>query len=157
MFYQTVTIAMPRKKRAKKITRKEFSAEDKQEALRLLTEEKLTLKQTAEKVGCSVASLSQWKNLAKSLDSGEPVVAVKKPKVKRRAVKKPKAVKPPQEQLVSETQTKEPAIPLNDIVRSFWSQHNRAVTVLSLPKGVGPDIARQINDAIEFTYDQLCK
>ena len=107
--------------------KRNFSAKDKKEALRLIFEEKLTMRQAAAKIGCSVNSIQSWKAKHRSKKS-KPSKGMIEPATVRWQPKEAKTVA------------------FDDFVRNYWNEGTRAVDVLLLPSEIGPDVVRYVND-----------
>ncbi len=121
--------------------RKKIPKEVRNEALRLLNEEKLSVAAVAEKLGCSRVSVSRWQR--KSLDS----TATQKPKATLTAV-----ANSPMEPQAKPTS---PEIRYDDFMRSFWQEGSRAVDVLLLPPEIGTRVINYVNDALKYAYETL--
>ena len=111
--------------------------------MRLIFEEKLTMQQVADKIGCSVSCLHSWK-------------AKHRPSKKSDAKQIPKSVvsqyQPKDDKSVAK---KELHVTFDDFVRGYWNSGTRAVDVLLLPPEIGPDIVRYVNEALRYAYDKL--
>jgi len=133
---------MPAKKAKKKsVNKKNFSAKSRNEAMRLLFEEKLTLKAVAAKIGCSVASLQTWK---KHHIPAETEVSVPK-----------KAVLPKVAQSQPKKAVVTPQITFDDFVRSYWKEGTKAVDVLLLPPEISQMVSRYVNEALRYGWEKL--
>ena len=130
------TQAMPTTKKRKKrsVTKKGFSAKVREEAMRLIFEEKLSMKDAAAKIGCSVNSVQAWKK------QYNPEPSVRKTAVQPR---------------ISQPQSKSPQIAFDDFVRNYWNGGTRAVDVLLLPPEIGPKVVQYVNEALRYAYDQF--
>ena len=123
--------------------RKTFTAEEKAEALRLMDEENYTIKQTAEKIGCSMATITLWKMKAKknkrlASHAGAPV--------KRRRKASRKSWKRAAKESVKESADKG-QISSNEFVLKYWENHP-GMTVSS-------EEVQRIHETLHYAYTQL--
>jgi DNA-binding transcriptional regulator YiaG len=122
----------------KKIT---YPAKVRQEAIRLLTEEKLSAKKVAEQLGCSYNTVLTWhKNAFGTPPTGEPSASAKVPVIPPSNSQPKKAV---------------PEIDFDSFVRSFWNEGTRAVDVLLLPPEIGPKVINYVNEALKYAFEKL--
>ena len=120
--------------------RKRYPVKVRKEAVRLLVEEKLSMKQAAERVGCSVNSIQAWKKkYQKSGRSASPA--------SKRAAESVAIRRQPKE--------KEPQVTYEEFVRNYWNGGTKAVDVLLLPPEIGPEVIRYVNEALRYAYDQF--
>ena len=119
---------------------KTFSANERAEALQLLKDGH-TLKDVADKIGCSVASLQSWKKAAGG-----------KRKKKAKSKKKGTAVKATAE-CTCECCS---CIPFEDFVHDYWTKCPKAGEVLKLPPDMMPGAVEYINNVLKYAYNNLC-
>jgi len=135
---------MPTKKAKKKnVTKKGYTAKVRNEAMHLIFEEKLTLKEVAAKSGCSVNTIQSWK---KRHTPAEAEVPVPKKSTRR------KASKPQPKKVAAKSQ-----IAFDDFVRNYWNEGKKAVDVLLLPQEISQLVSQYVNEALRYAYDQLRK
>ena len=114
----------------------------------MLFEENVSLRQIAEKIGCSLNTIKAWK--AKHLKSKKAGSPAPKQTLKTAAPQRqPKDNKSPG--------VKEPPVAFDNFVRNYWNEGTRAVDVLLLPHPIGPDVVRYVNEALQYAYDRLHK
>ena len=143
---------MNTKKEAKSAPRaNSFSPETKEEALRLVFEEGLTLKETAAKIGCSTASLMQWKAKRQGPKKKKKVKGTRK---KTKSAKKKAGYRKALAKSVMKT-TETSQVDFDAFVRRYWNDGTRAADVLHLPPEVSPDVVRCINEALRYAYEQF--
>jgi len=136
------TQTMPAKKTKKKsVTKKGYPVKTRNEAMRLIFEEKLSMKEVAAQIGCSVNSLQTWKKHYKPEKSESPV---------RKTTVQPKASQSQPKNSVTTSQ-----IAFDDFVRNYWNEGTKAVDVLLLPQEISSDIVRYVNEALQYAYDQF--
>jgi len=122
---------------------KNYSSKVRKEAMRLLREGELSYQQIADKIGCSITTIKNWKAMREqskntsSKQMPKPIAVLQKPKDEKPATKK------------------EPQIAYDDFVRGYWNGGTRAVDVLLLPPEIGPDIVRYVNEALKYAYEKL--
>jgi transposase-like protein len=116
--------------------KKGYPLKVKKEAMRLIFEEKFTMKEVAERIGCSVNTIQSWK---------------KKHKKPRKSASQENAPLP-----VSRSKTVA-HLPYEDFVRNYWNDGTKAVDVLLLPPEIGPEVIRYVNEALQYAYDRLSK
>jgi transposase-like protein len=118
-----------------------YSPQVRQEAIRLLTEEKLSAKKVAEQLGCSYNTVLSWhKSAFGTPPTGEPSASAKV------------LVTPPSN---SQPNKAVPEMDFDTFVRSFWNEGTRAVDVLLLPPEVGPKVINYVNEALKYAFDKL--
>jgi len=139
---------MANKKQA--TAKKSFSSEAKTEAVQLITQEGYTLKQAAEKMGCSVASLQNWK---KAADAGGGKTSVKATK-KRKARKKGKKTA---KKAVIMAPVQKSSITFDEFAQNYWSEYSGAADVLRLPPDIAPKAVEYVNNVLRYAYDQFCE
>ena len=122
---------------------KSFSADERAEALQLLKDGH-TLKDVAQQIGCSVASLQSWKKQAGGKKNGK--------KKKAKSKKKVAAVE------VAEECNCEccNCVPFEDFVHDYWAEAPNAGEVLKLPPDMMPEAVKYINNVLKYAYDNLC-
>jgi len=132
-----------------KAGRKSFSPKIKEKAMRLIAEGELTQKQVADKIGCSINAIQQWKAKYKEMDESAPAFPKKasRKKSKRRGKRLPKNV-----EVIA---VEESRIAFDDFARNFWSENPRAADVLLLPPDITPEAVRYVNDVLLYAYEQL--
>ena len=131
-------------KQVKKMAVKSFSAEERAEALQLLKDGQ-TLKEVAQQVGCSVASLQSWKKQAGGKKSGK--------KKKAKSKKKAAAVEATTECTCENCS----CISFDEFARGYWAETPHAEKVLSLPPDMMPEAVKYINNVLKYAHDNLCK
>lgn len=124
------------------MSRKTFSAKDKARALKLMSEGTLTHKKIAQKFGCSLAALQQWKRAARDTQVTDQC----------------------QCEEVEECCGKHVACSLpkrgtaDDFVRQFWNKNFRAVDMLLSPKDVSSEeVVKLVNEALLYAYNHFQK
>jgi hypothetical protein len=117
-------------------TRKTFTQEDKDKALQMLREGH-TVKQTAETIGCTVASLYMWKGNSKP----------KKKAAKKKAAKAHKA----------EGMKKHHQLTYDEFFRKYWTNSARAADVVLLPPDTMATVVGMVNNALKYGYEQFHK
>ena len=127
----------------KKMAVNSFSAESRADALRLLKDGH-TLKDVAQQVGCSVASLQSWKKSAGGKKIGK--------KKKAKSTKKVAAVEA--------TEGCDCGcgccVSFEDFVHDYWTKCPKASEVLSLPPNMMPEAVKYINNVLKYAHDHLC-
>ena len=129
--------------------RKGFTPETKTEALRMLAEEGKTQKEVAEIIGCSLASIQQWKGQMKN---GKPSTK-KARRGKKKASKKTKGkalVSP--KHVVTEQGVQDS---FGDFIGGYWDSCPHAAEILALSGKNDTDVARYINHALRHAYEKL--
>jgi transposase len=122
---------------------KSFSVEEKAEALRLLKDGH-TLKEVAQQIGCSVASLQSWKKTAGGKKQGK--------KKKAKSSKKVAAT-----ETTAECDCESCCcISFEEFARGYWAEAPNAEKVLSLPPDMMPEAVQYINNVLKYAYDNLC-
>jgi len=146
------TQTMPAKKAKKKaVTKQGFPAEAREQAMILLFEEQLTMKDVAAQIGCSINTIQSWKKNYKQAETkAEPEVPASK-KIVKKAVK-PKTTKPQPTKAVAS-----PQIAFDDFVRNYWNEGSKAVDVLLLPPEISQMVSRYVNEALRYGYERFCK
>jgi transposase-like protein len=129
------TQAMPAKKQKKK----NYPVKIRKEAMRLIFEDKLTYKEVAAKIGCSINTIHSWRRQYKA---GKSEAAVPKTRVQSKVSQRKKAVATPETSF-------------DDFIRNYWNEGTRAVDVLLLPPEIGPKVAQYVNEALRYAYDQF--
>ena len=122
----------------KKIT---YSNDVRQEAIRLLTEGKLSAAQVAKRLGCSYNTVLSWQK--KEQCSTTPV----KPKASPKVPITPSPNSKQQELL--------PEMDFDTFMRNFWNEGTRAVDVLLLPPELSPKVVNYVNEALKFAFETL--
>ena len=148
-------MATKRKASAKKT----FSPEEKAEAVRLLTDENYTLKRAASAVGCSVASLQNWKKAIEGGTTTEPTAPSVKRVKKTRKTKKSKRRqrKGMTVSAVGTAPTGKSAITFDEFAQGYWSECAGAADILSLPPGITPQAIQYVNNVLRYAYDRFHK
>jgi len=122
---------------------KSFSVEEKAEALRLLKDGH-TLKEVAQQVGCSVASLQSWKKATGGKQKSK--------KKKAKSSKKVAAV-----EATTECDCESCCcVSFEEFARGYWAEAPHAEKVLSLPPDIMPEAVQYINNVLKYAYDNLC-
>jgi len=122
--------------------KKTFSPETKAEALRLLSEEGYTLQQAADKIGCNVNSIQNWRAAAKS--------------GKKKSGKRVKKLKRRTKSASTTVHADTSHISFEEFVQGYWSKHKDAADVLQLPPDIAPKAVQYVNNVLRYAYDQLC-
>jgi len=136
---ETAEESAPAKKRSKKMPKKKtkgYPLKVRKEAIRLLTEENLTVGQVAKQIGCSVECVRQWK--LRYSESTPDTSTSTKPSPRRPAV------------VAQESSTD-----FDEFARQYWQGGSRAVDVLLLPSEIGPKIIHYVNEALRYAYETL--
>ena len=120
---------------------KSFSQEEKTKALQLLKDGH-TLKQVADQVGCSTASLQLWKR----------ATGGKKGK-KKKTAKSAKKVAEVAEECTCECCS---CVPFEDFVHDYWTKCPKAGEALKLPPDMMPEAVKYINNVLKYAHDNLC-
>jgi transposase-like protein len=125
------------------MTKKGYPVHVKQEAIRLIFEEKYADDWVAAQIGCSIHTILSWKkqyrkrknkSLAQKKKT-ELAVSLQSPEQKNTVAKLPPA--------------------FDEFVRNFWNGGTRAVDVLILPPEVSPYVICCVNDALLYAYEKL--
>lgn len=123
--------------------------------MRLITEEGFTMKQAADKIGCSVNAIQNWKAQYKNSDGVTPSF----PKKAAKSAKGKKGSKKIANRYVQGNAgtavAKGTQVAFDAFVRNFWSKHAKAAEVLLLPPEIAPEAVRYINDVLRYAYKQL--
>ena len=136
---------MAKKTKTKKMT---YSPEVRQKAMRLLTEQKLSVYEVAKRLGCSYATVISWQKKEQSSTApAEPKATPKAPEDAPAASVNP-SPKPVQQKLL-------PDVDFDTFVRNFWNEGTRAVDVLLLPPEIGPKVLNYINEALKYGFETL--
>jgi len=122
---------------------KTFSADERAEALQLLKDGH-TLKEVADQIGCSVASLQSWKKTAGGKKSGK--------KKKAKSKKKGAAV----EATIECDCENCSCVPFEDFVHDYWTKCPKAAVVLSLPPDMMPEAVKYVNNVLKYAHATLC-
>jgi transposase-like protein len=124
------------------MSRKRFTAKEKDKAVQLLLEGNLSQKQVAQKFGCSIASLQQWKKAAREESPAADQCECEEAECCGN--------------LTSNAAAKKGAA--DDLTRKFWNKNFRAVDMLLAPKDVSQeDAIKLVNEALQFAYDHFQK
>jgi len=157
---------MATKKASKKAsTKKSFTPEEKTEAVRLITQGNYTLKQAAAEMGCSVASLQNWKKAADMETTAEPTVKSTKKRGKKKTKKALKKATKKSAKKVAKApwQTKgvtgtapvgQPPISFDEFAQGYW-RLPEASGILSLPSDIIPEAVQYVNNVLWYAYDRL--
>jgi len=124
-------------------SRNTFTHSEKAKAVKLLAAGTHTLKQVAEKFGCSVAALQLWK------------------KALKRDIPEEGEETPSPAESVTTTYSHAPhrtsgkhEVATDEIIRKFWNDKYRAVDMLLEPKSISADDAvKLVNEALKFACD----
>ena len=133
---------------AKKKTKITYSNDVRQEAIRLLTKEKLSAATVAKKLGCSYGTVLSWQK------KEQEATVTAKPKAPPKASVVPTEVtvnpspKPEQRKLL-------PEVDFDTFVRNFWNEDTRAVDVLLLPPELSPRVINYVNEALKYAFETL--
>ena len=131
---------------AKKKIKKTYSQDARQEAIRLLTKEKLSAAAVAKKLGCSYGTILSWQKKEQ-----EMATTAAKPKATPEApteVTVNPSPKPEQRKLL-------PEVDFDTFVRNFWNEGTRAVDVLLLPPELSPRVVNYVNEALKYAFETL--
>ena len=122
---------------------KSFSAEEKADALQLLKDGH-TLKDVAQQIGCSVASLQSWKKAAGGKKNSK--------KKKAKSSKKVAAAEADTECTCECCN----CVPFDDFVQGYWTKSPNAGAVLKLPPDMMPEAVKYVNNVLKYAYNNLC-
>jgi len=123
-------------------SRKTYSPAEVEKALQLIKEGS-TMPQVSAVIGCSVASLQQWKK------GNYPGAGKKNGTMKSAPAAGPVAV--------AAVDPVESLKKMDEFIRSYWLRNNRAKAVLAMPHPMNVEVMFHINDALGFAWDQLKK
>ena len=134
---------------AKKKIKKTYSQDARQEAIRLVTKEKLSAATVAKQLGCSYGTVLSWQK------KEQEAAVVAKPKASPKATPEaPPEVtvnpspKPEQRKLLSEMN-------FDTFVRNFWNEGTRAVDVLLLPPELSSRVVNYVNESLKYAFETL--
>jgi len=130
----------------KKIT---YSPEVRQEAIRLLSKQKLSATEVAKKLGCSYGTVLSWqKKELGATTSAKPKTPPKAPVVSPDVSGNSSPPKSEQQKLL-------PEMDFDTFVRNFWNEGTRAVDVLLMPPEIGTKVLNYINEALKYGFETL--
>jgi len=139
-----------------------FTASQKAEAIMLLNKG-LTGSEVCEKIGCSIASLQNWKKEYADGKFSLDDMSEDENKPTRGRPKKAKAetwedddeeqTSSPQPASYSPPKSTKPAISCEEFVKKYW-QHKTVGSVMTMP-GTIDEVVNLVNNALTFAYDQL--
>jgi transposase-like protein len=137
------------------VSKKTFSAANKEKAVKLMLGGQQTQKQIAEKFGCSVSALQLWKkeiaNKAHAAVSDEDAWEEPVPV-------ETETVEPPKPAHVPAPAAGKDADAAHNFIRQFWNKNYRAVDALLTPKDVSSDEAvKLVNEALQYAYNHFQK
>ncbi|MCL2622501.1 MAG: transposase [Planctomycetaceae bacterium] len=127
----------------KKIT---YSPEVRQEAIRLLTEQKLSSTAVAKRLGCSYATILSWQKKEQS-STGVPKESPKASTISPEASAVPSPNLERQKSLLERD--------FDTFMRNFWNEGTRAVDVLLLPPEIGSKVSNYVNEALKYAFETL--
>ena len=146
---------------------KSFSPEVRAEALQLISEGKLTQKEVALQIGCSVAALQKWRSMSKtrkkklaaakrSTAHTEPAAtAVKKVKKTRKTRKtrrrRRSVVLPP----VAAPLAENPQVVVDAFIQNYWAECADAKQILCLPPDATLKTIQCVNNALRYAYREI--
>jgi len=152
---------------AQQTTKKSFPPEVRAEALRLIGEGKMTQKEVALQMGCSVAALQKWRSMSKkrkkklaaakrSTEHAEPVAAtvkaVKKTRKTRKGRRRQKSVAlPPVAASMKENQQ----VAVDAFIQNYWAECADAKQILCLPPDATLKTIQCVNNALRFAHREL--
>jgi transposase-like protein len=144
--------------------KKSFSPEVRAEALQLINEGKLTQKEVALQIGCSVAALQKWRSMSKTRKkklaaakrSTEPVEAtaqkVKKTRKTRKTRRRRRSVVLPP---VAAPLAENPQVVVDAFIQNYWAECADAKQILCLPPDATLKTIQCVNNALRYAYREL--
>jgi transposase-like protein len=131
------------------MSRKTFSEKVKEKAVQLMLDGELSQKQIAQKFGCSVPSLQQWRKALQNIEAEQEEWS------EEEYVEESDEVETVQKSIPSPAPKKGTA---DELVRQFWNKSFRAVDMLLTPKDVSSDeVVKLVNEALNYAYDHSQK
>jgi len=124
--------------------KKHYTAKVRKEALHLLRKGELSFQQIADKIGCSITTIKNWKAASTTKKASSKPIPNPAP-----TQQPPKAISP--------VAVKKTPIAFDDFVRNYWNQGTRAVDALLMPPDIGPKVVEYVNEALKYAYDQFRK
>jgi len=125
--------------------RKSYSPEAKAEALRLILEEGYTVKQVADRMGCSINSIQNWK-------AAEPAVKSAK---KGKKAKKKRRQKSVTATIAGAAPARKPLVSFDEFVQGYWSECAGAMDIMRLSPDITPQAVEHINNVLRYAYNRL--
>jgi len=126
-----------------KTTKKTYSQDVRQEAIRLLTEQKLSASEVAKQLGCSYNTVLGWQKKEQAAATAKPKAVAISP-----VVAVPSSPKSAQQSLL-------PDVDYETFMRNFWNEGTRAVDVLLMPPETGPKVVNYVNEALKYAFETL--
>jgi transposase-like protein len=146
--------------------RKSYTHEEKMAAVRLITEDGYTAQQAADKVGCSLASITNWKRDFKEAQmvstikqegraAAEKRIADEEAATKRVTKKSAKKGTRKGTKKGAKRVTKSGRPSLTDFVQGYWDSRAKAAEANGASQDISFREIPKITDALQYAYQKL--